>query len=117
MSSLKVGSTTSQKDFIDPVAKYPQAVLDGGKIIAQKGTVRDITNVVEKLGLNSASDIIFNGTNAVAVEQFRTGRPCPIVILKITREADKGFHELVISGYSNKGQLTSIDLKVDVIDT
>lgn len=114
--SLKVWGITGQKDLTKTATNYPQATMDGDKVIAQRGTIQDITGTVEKLGLNSASDIIFNGTNAVAVEQYRMGRLSPIVVLKVTGEADSGLHELVVAGYGKNGQLTSIELRVDVND-
>ncbi len=117
----------SSKKTTDRAANFPEGKLEGNnKVITRKGTISDITKLVESLGLDPLGDIIFNGTDKVAVQKISPNYPpyysqTPRVVLKITRDADYGIHPLVVSGYSNdkksKGQLVTIELNVDVKET
>ena len=85
---------------------FPTVHLEEDKVTTRKGTISDITGVIESLGLDSSGDIIFNGTDKVAVQKINANRPPDYsptsrVVLKITRDADYGLHPLVVSGYSN----------------
>ena len=85
----------------------------------------DITKTVTELGLNPDSDIIFIGSDEVAVEKWGPNTPPynetdkSIIVLKTTDKADFLIeHVLVVTGISNKkrnrGQLITINLKVTV---
>ena len=102
---------------------FPEALIESNKVIARKETISDITKLIETLGLDSSGDIIFNGTDKVAVQKVTPNHPPYYstntkVLLKVASDADPGVHFLIVSGYSNnsksKGQLASIELNVDV---
>ena len=90
------------------------------EIRTSRNQILDITETVRELGLDPNGDIIFNGSNAVAVEKWSQRTPynktdLPIIVLKTTNEADLLIeHELLVTGVSNKGKQTTINLKVIV---
>ena len=111
------------KKTVTGKTNFPAVHLDEDKVTTRKGTISDITSIIENLGLDSSGDIIFNGTDKVAVQKVNANRPpnyspTSRVVLKVTHDADYGFHPLVVSGYSNdknsRGQLITIKLNVDV---
>ena len=94
------------------------------EIRTSRNTILDITETVRKLGLDPNGDVIFDGSDAVAVEKWSPHTPpynttnSPIVVLKTTNEANLGEHALVVTGESSKrqskGQQVTINLKVIV---
>src|SRR3989338_878785 len=94
------------------------------QIKTSRNTILDITATVIKLGLDPQADIIFNGSDEVAVERWGPNTPpynetgSPIIVLKVTDKADLGQHDLIVTGASNKkqtiGKQVTIDLKVTI---
>ena len=116
----------SNKKIADRTTTFPEGKLEGKNLITRKGTISDITKLVESLGLDTTSDIIFNGTDSVAVQKISPNyppyySPTSKVVLKVTRDADCGRHPLLVSGYSNDKQsqrkVVTIELNVEVKET
>ena len=123
--SLRVNLDTAAST-LHRAESFVEAKFDNGVIVAQKGTVSDITKIIEDLGIDSRGDIIFNGMDQVAIQQVSPNRPPYYsreakVILKITKNADSGIHPLMVTGLCNEpgkfGQWKNIQLEARVQDT
>ncbi len=82
-------------------------------------TLVDITDRISLLGLDPEGDIIFNGTDCVAVQQHHLDENCnklpqAKVMLKITKDADLGTHHLQITGQKFTSGFNTITLIVKV---
>lgn len=105
------------------VPKLTHKVVDASQIEVSKGkdgdTIVDITDRVRLLGLDSEGDIIFNGTDCVAIQQHHLDEnfkrlPQAKIMLKVTKDADPGVHHLQLTGQKFTSGLGTITLKVEV---